>query len=170
MGALGAAGLQAGAVMALSECTGRNWDANRVEQVECGQYYEGPKGIICCDKGSSKGIGSMLAPSSSQPLHLRGPGWGAVKMHGAVGRVVRCSTKAGQRAWVPCTLHSSHALVATPAGTPTLRAVIKHKWRMYARTKLFTRAVNYCFYTLVFTAYAIMFSHVRLGYIEGGGA
>jgi hypothetical protein len=46
-------------------------------------------------------------------------------------------------------------------GTPTVRAVIRHKWRLYAQSKLIIRALNYMFYTLVFTVYAILFAMVR---------
>lgn len=51
-------------------------------------------------------------------------------------------------------------------GTQTVRAVIRHKWRLYARSKLLLRSINYCFYTLCFTVYAILYSMVS----EGGKA
>lgn len=51
--------------------------------------------------------------------------------------------------------------LAQAYGTPTLRAVIKHKWRLYASSKLFTRAVFYIIYTLVFTAFGVLFRSVR---------
>ncbi len=46
-------------------------------------------------------------------------------------------------------------------GTPTLRAVIRHKWRLYARDRLVVRALTYFFYTLVFTVWSILYSMVR---------
>lgn len=45
-------------------------------------------------------------------------------------------------------------------GTPTLRAVIRHKWRLYARSKLTVRSIIYCFYCLCFTVFGILFSMV----------
>lgn len=44
--------------------------------------------------------------------------------------------------------------------TPTLRAVIRHKWRLYARSKLIFRALLYFFYCLVFTVYCILYAMV----------
>ncbi len=43
-------------------------------------------------------------------------------------------------------------------GTPTVRAVIAHKWRLYGRTRLLIRAVVYAFYTTIFTFYAIIYA------------
>lgn len=50
-------------------------------------------------------------------------------------------------------------------GTQTLRAVIKHKWRMYARTKLLIRSINYCFYTLCFTVFTILYARVSASWL-----
>ncbi|KXZ51579.1 hypothetical protein GPECTOR_12g542 [Gonium pectorale] len=43
-------------------------------------------------------------------------------------------------------------------GTPTLRAIIKHKWRLYARRKLLTRSLIYVFYVIMFTVTGILYS------------
>ncbi|KAG2498331.1 hypothetical protein HYH03_003591 [Edaphochlamys debaryana] len=43
-------------------------------------------------------------------------------------------------------------------GTPTLRAIIKHKWRLYARRKLVTRSTIYVFYLLMYTVLGILYS------------
>mmetsp|Transcript_14469 Transcript_14469/g.31389 ORF Transcript_14469/g.31389 Transcript_14469/m.31389 type:complete len:1906 (-) Transcript_14469:1211-6928(-) len=43
-------------------------------------------------------------------------------------------------------------------GTPTVRAVIKHKWRLYGRLRLSIRALIYCAYTVIFTTYAVLYS------------
>lgn len=48
-------------------------------------------------------------------------------------------------------------------GTPTLRAVIKHKWRLYARARLLTRASLYLLYTLLFTVYAVLYAQESTG-------
>ena len=44
--------------------------------------------------------------------------------------------------------------------TPTVSAVIKHKWRLYARKEVFIRTVVYLFYALVVTITAILYSQV----------
>jgi hypothetical protein len=43
-------------------------------------------------------------------------------------------------------------------GTPTLRAIIKHKWRLYARRKLLIRSLIYVFYVVMFTVTGILYS------------
>ncbi|PNW77392.1 hypothetical protein CHLRE_10g434600v5 [Chlamydomonas reinhardtii] len=43
-------------------------------------------------------------------------------------------------------------------GTPTLRAIIKHKWRLYARRKLLVRSLIYVFYVIMFTVTGVLFS------------
>ena len=42
-------------------------------------------------------------------------------------------------------------------GTPTLRAVIKHKWRLYGRSRLLWRAIFYGLYTALFSVYGILY-------------
>lgn len=39
--------------------------------------------------------------------------------------------------------------------------MIRHKWRLYARSKLTVRALIYFFYCLTFTVYGILYSMVR---------
>ena len=43
--------------------------------------------------------------------------------------------------------------------TETVRAVIKHKWRLYGQFTITLRAINYCFFTFVFATYAILYSN-----------
>ncbi|GFR45654.1 hypothetical protein Agub_g7065 [Astrephomene gubernaculifera] len=43
-------------------------------------------------------------------------------------------------------------------GTPTLRAIIKHKWRLYARRKLLTRSLIYVCYVVLFTVTGILYA------------
>jgi len=43
-------------------------------------------------------------------------------------------------------------------GSPTIQAVVRHKWRLYARTRLVIRASIYLFYALANTVFAILYS------------
>jgi hypothetical protein len=43
-------------------------------------------------------------------------------------------------------------------GTPTVSAVIAHKWSLYGRRTLTVRALLYLVYTAAFTAYAVIYS------------
>ncbi|KAF5832015.1 hypothetical protein DUNSADRAFT_12256 [Dunaliella salina] len=43
-------------------------------------------------------------------------------------------------------------------GSPTIQAVVRHKWRLYARTRLVIRASIYLFYALANTVFAIIYS------------
>ncbi len=45
-------------------------------------------------------------------------------------------------------------------GTPSVRAVIRHKWRLYARSKLLTRAIVYCIYTVLYTVFCVLYAMV----------
>ena len=43
--------------------------------------------------------------------------------------------------------------------TETVRAVIKHKWRLYGQFTITLRTINYCFFCFVFAAYAVIYSN-----------
>ncbi|MEW5316534.1 MAG: hypothetical protein WDW38_007902 [Sanguina aurantia] len=43
-------------------------------------------------------------------------------------------------------------------GTPSIRAVIKHKWRLYARNKIAFRAVVFLIYVALFTVFGILYA------------
>ena len=43
-------------------------------------------------------------------------------------------------------------------GTPTVRSVINHKWRLYGRQRLTIRASVYAVFTVIFTAFAVMYA------------
>ncbi|KAG1680624.1 hypothetical protein FOA52_015073 [Chlamydomonas sp. UWO 241] len=42
--------------------------------------------------------------------------------------------------------------------TPSIRAVIRHKWRLYGEARIVTRTVIYAIYALVFTIFAVIFA------------
>ncbi len=43
-------------------------------------------------------------------------------------------------------------------GTPTVRAVIKHKWRLYGRQRLTIRVCIYAVFSIAYTAFAALYS------------
>lgn len=43
-------------------------------------------------------------------------------------------------------------------GTPTVRAVIKHKWRLYGSLRLTIRSINYIIYTIIFTCFCVIYA------------
>jgi len=51
-------------------------------------------------------------------------------------------------------------------GSPTIQAVVRHKWRLYARTRLVIRAFIYLFYTLANTVFAILYSKVGTAAVQ----
>lgn len=46
-------------------------------------------------------------------------------------------------------------------GTPSVKAVINHKWKLYGHTQVVMRASSYLFYTLQLTVFAILYSKVQ---------
>ena len=54
--------------------------------------------------------------------------------------------------------HFVHPSPPQVYGTPTVRAVISHKWRLYGRQRLTIRALVYAFFTFIFTAFAVIYS------------
>lgn len=57
---------------------------------------------------------------------------------------------------------NTHAKHTQAYGSPTIQAVVRHKWRLYARNRFLVRASIYLFYTLANTVFAILYAKVRV--------